>query len=148
MHSQLIIRVRGVLKVDDNILFCYHKKQGFYFLPGGSLEEAENSIHCLQREFKEETGLTITVGSFLGCLECHWQEDKQQYQEFDLIFEVNTNTQPPLSRIQSLEGHISFYWLPLSSITQGAYKILPAGIIKYLSGQTHSPSYIFENQIQ
>jgi 8-oxo-dGTP pyrophosphatase MutT (NUDIX family) len=131
--------------MNDHILFCYHKQQDFYFLPGGSLEEGENSIHCLQREFKEETSLTITMGPFLGCLECHWQEDNQRYQEFDLIFEVNT--EPPPSRIQSLESHISFYWLPLPSIIQGAYKILPAGVVKYLSGQPHSPSYLFEDQI-
>lgn len=134
--------------MDDNILFCYHKKQGFYFLPGGSLEKGENSIHCLQREFKEETGLTITVGSFLGCLECHWQEGKQQYQEFDLIFEVNTKTQSLLSRIQSLEIHISFYLLPLPSIIQGTYNILPTGIVKYLDHPSPFSSYSFEDQIK
>jgi len=146
MNSQLIIKVRGVLKMDDHILFCYHKQQDFYFLPGGSLEKGENSIHCLQREFKEETGLTITIGSFLGCLECHWQEDKQQYQEFDLLFQV-TATQPVPLYIQSLETHISFSWLPLPSITKGHYKILPAEAVQYLSDQAHPPSYIFENQI-
>lgn len=132
--------------MDDHILFCYHKKQNFYFLPGGSLEEGENSTQCLQREFKEETGLTITVGPFLGCLECHWQEGKQQYQEFDLIFQVTT-AQPASLHIQALEDHISFSWLPLPSIIKGDYKILPTEIGQYLSGQVHSPSYIFESQI-
>jgi 8-oxo-dGTP pyrophosphatase MutT (NUDIX family) len=132
--------------MNDNILFCYNKKQGFYFLPGGSLEEDENSTYGLQREFKEETGLAITVGSLLGCLVCHWQEVNQRYQEFDLIFKVTT-TQPLSPHIQSLESHISFSWLPFASIIQGDYKILPAGIVQYLSSQAHSPSYIFENQI-
>ncbi len=134
--------------MDDNILFCYHKQQHFYFLPGGSLEEGETSTSCLKREFKEEAGLTITVGSFLGCLECHWKEDKKQYHEFDLIFEVHANNQPSLSCIQSLENHISFSWLPLSGIKQGAYKILPAGIAHYLNHPSPFPSYIFEDQIK
>jgi ADP-ribose pyrophosphatase YjhB (NUDIX family) len=44
MDIQLAVRVRGVLRNQEEILFCYHKKQGFYFLPGGTLERGENAV--------------------------------------------------------------------------------------------------------
>jgi hypothetical protein len=106
------------------------------------LEAGETSMHGLQRKFKEETGMTITVGSFLGCLECYWQEG-QECQEFDLIFAVNTNDSSDLPCVQSLESHISFSWLPLTSSIQESYKTLPAGIIKYLVHPASCTSYIF-----
>jgi ADP-ribose pyrophosphatase YjhB (NUDIX family) len=126
MDIQLVVRVRGVLRNQEGILFCYNKKQNFYFLPGGSLELGEDAKQCLQREFQEECQLEIIVGSFKGCLECHWQEDEKRYQELDLIFEVCTQVGSIPKFIPSLESHISFSFLPLQAVLDGFYKILPA----------------------
>jgi 8-oxo-dGTP diphosphatase len=39
---------------------------GGYFLPGGGIEEGENHVQCLEREFCEETGYKIIVKEFIG----------------------------------------------------------------------------------
>ncbi|MGH9081370.1 MAG: NUDIX hydrolase [Acidimicrobiales bacterium] len=41
---------------------------GQWFLPGGGLEHGEEPVAGLQREFAEETGLEVDVGSLLGVL--------------------------------------------------------------------------------
>lgn len=148
MNNQVIIKVRGILRSKDNkILFCYNKKQEFYFLPGGTLEKDENSIQCLQREFQEENQLVITVGNFLGCLECHWQEGKNKYQELNLIFEINIQTSIISASIQPLEQHISFTFLPLQEILKGSYNILPSNVIKFLDHHSAFSIYEFESQL-
>lgn len=57
------------------LLFDEHKRllvsdefiRGNYYtkLPGGGMEIGEGTRDCLQREFKEETGLDVTIGSHI-----------------------------------------------------------------------------------
>ena len=41
-------------------------RKGYWDLPGGFLEETEEALHGLRREFLEETGLEIEAVDFLG----------------------------------------------------------------------------------
>lgn len=59
------IRVYGILKTNDHqILVSDEFIRGNFFtkFPGGGLEFGEGTRDCLIREFKEETGLNVTVG--------------------------------------------------------------------------------------
>jgi 8-oxo-dGTP diphosphatase len=62
------VRVYGVL-IDSRkrLLVSDEYIRGGYFtkLPGGGLEFGEGTRDCLQREFREETGLEVTVGDHL-----------------------------------------------------------------------------------
>lgn len=62
------VRVYGIL-IDDHqrLLVSDEFIRGQYFtkLPGGGLEIGEGTRECLAREFKEETGLEVTVGDHL-----------------------------------------------------------------------------------
>lgn len=66
--NRFTIRVYGIL-VDENkrVLLSDEFIRGDYFtkFPGGGLELGEGTRDCLKREFKEETGLDITVGEHL-----------------------------------------------------------------------------------
>ena len=53
MKQERLLKVRGVLRHEDSVLFCYNKARRFYFLPGGSLEPGENLTQCLARELQE-----------------------------------------------------------------------------------------------
>lgn len=62
------IRVYGILKTEDNqILVSDEFIRGSFFtkFPGGGLEFGEGTRDCLIREFKEETGLNVTVGEHI-----------------------------------------------------------------------------------
>lgn len=145
MEQKQLLKVRGVLRHEDSILLCYNKAQHFYFLPGGSLELGENLPQCLIRELQEECGLQLSVGRFLGCLECHWQAGMTQYQEVNFVFQLYTQ-QIPIPRIlQSLEDHISFFFLKEADVRLGKYRLLPEHLVQFLDAPT-TPQYLFERQ--
>src|SRR6478736_6455356 len=66
--SRFTIRVYGILKYEHNrILLSDEFIRGDYFtkFPGGGMELGEGTRDCLKREFKEETGLDVTVGDHI-----------------------------------------------------------------------------------
>lgn len=68
MIEKFTIRVYGIL-IDDNkrILVSDEFIRGNYFtkFPGGGMELGEGTHDCLKREFKEETGLDVTIGDHI-----------------------------------------------------------------------------------
>src|SRR5256885_8799281 len=66
--NRFTIRVYGILKDDNNrVLLSDEFIRGEYFtkFPGGGLEFGEGLRACLKREFKEETGLDVTIGEHI-----------------------------------------------------------------------------------
>jgi 8-oxo-dGTP pyrophosphatase MutT (NUDIX family) len=66
--SHITVRVYGILIDSDNgLLVSDEFIRGDFFtkLPGGGLEFGEGTRDCLVREFKEETGLDVTVGDHI-----------------------------------------------------------------------------------
>lgn len=62
------IRVYGILQDEQKrILVSDEFIRGDYIIkfPGGGLELGEGTRDCLRREFKEETGLDVTIGAHL-----------------------------------------------------------------------------------
>src|ERR1041385_9580443 len=62
------VRVYGVLVAGngDILVADEHIRGGYYTkFPGGGMEFGEGTRDCLKREFKEETGLDVTVGEHI-----------------------------------------------------------------------------------
>ena len=68
MIEKFTIRVYGIL-TDENkrVLLSDEFIRGDYFtkFPGGGMELGEGTRDCLKREFKEETGLDVTIGDHI-----------------------------------------------------------------------------------
>ncbi len=59
----------GILVEDGKILLIKRAKEpdlGKWALPGGRIEEDETAEECLEREFREETGLEVEPVKLLG----------------------------------------------------------------------------------
>lgn len=66
--SRFNIRVYGILKDAHNrVLVSDEYIRGSFFtkFPGGGLEFGEGTRDCLRREFKEETGMDVTIGDHI-----------------------------------------------------------------------------------
>ncbi len=62
------VRVYGILMNENRSLLVsdeFIRGQYITKLPGGGLEIGEGTRDCLQREFLEETGLSVTVGEHI-----------------------------------------------------------------------------------
>ena len=66
VHPKHIVAVSGMIShPDGKVLLIRGPRRGWEF-PGGQVEEGENLIEALQREIKEESGVTASIGSLVG----------------------------------------------------------------------------------
>ncbi|CAN7549385.1 NUDIX hydrolase [Rossellomorea sp. LjRoot5] len=82
----------------DKIL-TVRNETGHYFLPGGGIERNESHVECLQRELMEETGYSVSIGSYIGNAMCYFVSKKGDpllgEGHFYLV-ELNEKTQKPM----------------------------------------------------
>src|SRR5258708_21311243 len=65
--NRLRLRACGLCIRNDSLLLLKHigvNRENFWAAPGGGIEFEEGAEECLQREFIEETGLSIEVKAF------------------------------------------------------------------------------------
>lgn len=103
--NRLRVRVCGVCWINGSLLLVNHQMGHgeLWAPPGGGLEFGEHAAEALIREFKEETNLTIEVGSFL--FGCEFLE--KPLHAIELFFdvqaiggEVRTGSDPELQLIE------------------------------------------------
>ena len=77
-YANAIPGVQGILERDGRVLLARRAnepRQGHWDLPGGFVEETEDPIDGLRREFREETGAEVDVLAFLGHAVDRYGED-------------------------------------------------------------------------
>ncbi len=85
--KQLVLCVDGVYVKDGKILLLKRAVEpfkGFWHVVGGHVDENESFEEAVKREFKEETGLDVTVGGVIGCR----VEETSDRVKFVVVFEV------------------------------------------------------------
>jgi 8-oxo-dGTP diphosphatase len=65
--ARVRVRVSGLLVEHDTLLLIAHKKRRsiYWLLPGGGVKYGESMTSALEREFREELGITINVHDLL-----------------------------------------------------------------------------------
>jgi 8-oxo-dGTP diphosphatase len=71
--------VRGVIFNENNAICMRSKKgSGFFFLPGGGIEDNESPVNALKRECLEEAGCNIIDIQKIGTVIEHGDESKEK----------------------------------------------------------------------
>ncbi len=90
--QRLRVRVFGLCHHDDRLLLVRHRALlhdgSFWEPPGGGVEFGESLTDAVAREFLEETGLVVRVGSFLFLSELQ----QPPLHAVELFFEVFPET--------------------------------------------------------
>ncbi|AII53256.1 NUDIX domain-containing protein [Hymenobacter sp. APR13] len=149
--GQVRVRVCGLLVHHDTLLLTAHRgllpgEAPFWSPPGGGWQFGETIQECLRREFREETGLDVTVGRFL-----HLHEYKaDDLQAIELFFEVTPDDPAAVPRLGSDPEHAAGEQL----LTQVAFVaprelvVLPAAQVHPMLRQIISPDDVFIPQIR
>ena len=125
MDKKIRKAVRTYLIEDNKVVVINYKEHdnGYYDIPGGKIEEGETSEETSIREFKEETGITITKQHCIGHNTIEYPE---RIFEFD-IFIVDEYSGEPLE----FEENISI-WFNIDDLYKET-KLFPSiEVIKYL----------------
>jgi len=88
---------QGVLIINDKVLLVandYRARGILWSLPGGRLEPGEPHAEAVVREFKEETGLDVTVAGLLYVADAKTEIDR--YHFVTCVFEVKLLSNAPL----------------------------------------------------
>jgi ADP-ribose pyrophosphatase YjhB (NUDIX family) len=85
--------VQGLLVRDGRVLLvrrAFEPRRGYWDLPGGFLEEGEEPLAGLRREFREETGLEVEPVEWLGAV----LDPYQHYWVLGLTWIVSADGEP------------------------------------------------------
>ena len=120
--------VRGICIKNEKILLAYFKKGGYYFLPGGHIENGESMLHSLKREFREEMNMHIKPIELLKIFEHTWTNKNKRHHEINFIFSIELSKE---YAIRSQVAHLEFQWVPLKKIKK--INFLPKEVIKIIT---------------
>ena len=126
---QFLYRTSAVIFNDDKTKVLLFNVEGrkIYMLPGGKVNQKEESIDAIKREVKEELGYEKIDFSFLAVSE-EFVVDKGFYnQQINLIYQGILNDRIKELKFKGLEGDwINFEWVDISNIDN--YEIYPKAI--------------------
>ena len=110
------IIVRGVITGNQKILLAHKKGAQNTFLPGGHINPGEGAKIALQREIKEELGLSCKIMRYLGTVEHTFEDKDGHHQEINLIFELKVRDLDTSKPLVSRETSLEFLWQPVSKL--------------------------------
>jgi len=119
--------VRTILIENNDVLAIKYKKdvnKDYYDIPGGKIEDGENSLQASIREFKEETGIDIISQQYKGHVIIEYPE---RIYDFD-VYIVKKYTGEPLE----FEENYSM-WKNIQELINESNIFPSIEILKYIS---------------
>lgn len=88
MKIRIQARVIAYDAKEKSILLVRNPNAGFWYVPGGGLEEGEDIMQCAVREVREETGLHVRLKRLLYVQELHDEPDALVIMELFWLAEL------------------------------------------------------------
>lgn len=141
MTRSIELIARAVIVADGHVLLARQRGGTRTFLPGGHIEFNEPATRALSRELREELGLPVLVGRFLGSIEHAWVDDAGRHHEVNLVFAAGAGWLNASRAPVPKETHLEFVWQALGDLD--AANLLPAVlrevIPKWIAGEPAMP---------
>lgn len=107
-------RVANCILIDnEQILMLQKPKKGWWFVPGGKMESGESIQETVQREFLEETNLTLIDSKLRGVFTIIIQENNQYINEWMMFTFLSTKYSGEITK-NCKEGHLR--WININNM--------------------------------
>ena len=127
-------------KEENKILLFNIESRNIYMLPGGRIEELEESIKTIKREIQEELGWNLDY-SFLALSEEFVNDKGYNNHQLNIIYKAIYNQPIKDIKFKGLEGDwINFEWIDIDKINK--YNIFPKNIKKIIINKNSSNHFI------
>ena len=133
---QFIYRTSAIIYNSDKsrILLFYGDDRDYYMLPGGKVQELEQSENAIKREIKEELGYDNLEYNLIGVSEEILEDKRLNVHQITLIYESLYNGEISDESFKSIETDwINFKWIKISELKK--YKIHPKNIDVMLNNE-------------
>lgn len=111
------IIARGVSFRDGRVLLCRNVEHGHCYLPGGHVEPGEAAAHACEREYLEETGLSVRAGECCMVAEVRFVQEGGARHEINLVFHVEQSQGGLMpEQVSSREPELQFVWMPMNQL--------------------------------
>jgi ADP-ribose pyrophosphatase YjhB (NUDIX family) len=97
---------RAVIIRAGRLLLVQELATGYWFFPGGHVEDGESPRDAVVRELREEIDVGATVVEALGEVRNDFAQDGVEYHEVDHVYVVEIDATDPVSQ----EPHLAFGW--------------------------------------
>ena len=115
--ARIHLIARGVWQAHGQVLLALTPQGPRAFLPGGHVEHGESATAALVRELKEETGLDVRAGPFLGVMEHRFERKTGKMRhEIGLYFRMTGPEDAAGRPIEALEPQGAFAWHPVDRL--------------------------------
>ncbi|MCH7791630.1 MAG: NUDIX domain-containing protein [Planctomycetes bacterium] len=136
------IIVRGTLVRGSRLLVCRSVQHGYAYLPGGHVAFGESAQAALEREFLEETGLSVRAGLCSLVAEEMFEQQGARRHEYSLVFHVeHAGPTDRLDAVKSREPAITFDWIDVAAV--GDIDLRPASIRAWLVAGAPAPGEFY-----
>ncbi len=127
-------RVSAIIfnKEKDKILLTCANDSDFYMLPGGKVNELENSSAAIKREIKEEIGWNNLIFNFIGVSEEIIKTKNDNIHQLTLTYKCIYEGDIISKKFKSIESDwINFEWVEIKELER--FKIHPSGITDFIN---------------
>lgn len=108
----------GLVEFDGKYLVIRRSREprkGYWDLPGGFVEPGETAEETLHREIKEETGLSVKTGAYIGTFPSVYGDTDIDTLATTYVFHAKTH------EVRLSEENDDYCWLKLSEMPEMAF---------------------------
>ena len=138
---RFVLRVAGIAISDNKVLLTKNIKDDYWFIPGGRIEESEDSKAAIIREMKEELDQNIKIVKYLCMIENFFMENDIKYHEVGIYYKIIVPQKwSGTKTITENEQIMEFKWIRIDEFEE--IIVYPQNIKNIIKGNNIQMNYI------
>lgn len=127
-------RVGGIAVRDGRVMLNRARDGAYWFIPGGRIEEGEDSRTALVREMREEIGQEVAPGDLVCTMENFFEHGNRRFHELGIYYSMAVERDWEGSRfIEDGGTEVEYRWFGLEEL--GGLTLYPEIMKEFIAGR-------------